>query len=274
MDFYSIGLAVVVGAFAGLIAVGVSTLFRKEGKARKVVMVLAFVVLFVGLKSLGTAYVLPVIKAFAGENVEQRVTEALESVPAYIVIRDHDPEVYKALHGKFVSMLRAGKKKEEVTAQLQAIMSNLVITRLPHASDQALVEYVRMMVVKMEALADKGGGLCYRFLYPQVEGGINATEHFPKQIISDDLEALANVLKSSVNQKRSIPPESETAPKLVPVFDGLRKKYGDAVDMIDDPTGKNVDREKLCRVMAGLYGGILNLPKPESIKVLRWMFAP
>lgn len=122
----------------------------------------------------------------------------------------------------------------------------------------------------MTELQIKGGGICHKLLFPQV-GSVVDRKIFSQEIQDKNLSALDEVIKTS-NIKRVIPSESEVMTYLEPALVNLYSKFGDDVDMLENPTASTVDKEKVCSITKELYIEILKLPPENATSALRWVF--
>ena len=151
-------------------------------------------------------------------------------------------------------------------------ISTVVSKKLPRASDQAIIIYVRVIVDEMDELQKQGGNLCYRLLFPQAEGGVNARLVFSSEVQKRDLKALDMTIKS-YEANWAMPSEKEIIPFLEPIYVELFEMYGDDVLILENPLEKNVDRDKVCSIAKTLYSKILALKQEQAVGVLRWMFS-
>jgi hypothetical protein len=265
MNWYSIILAAISGGLAVLIA---TLIFGKE-PADKSAHKIVIVVLFIAFTALSKIFLLPKINAY---SAKAEATIALKSVPAFRSIEKYAPDTYRKIFKILTDSIENGGSQEQAITLVRAQVQTFVLTRLPHASDDALISYVRIMDIEMAELQAKGSTLCYQFLHPQVVGGIDTVKLISRETQGKDLAALNEIIKSS-NSKRPIASEDEVMPNLQPVFLALREKYGDGVAVIENPTAPGVDKARVCSVTRELYQKIVALPPDQAGKTLRWMFA-
>jgi hypothetical protein len=265
MNWYSVGLAAASGALAALVA----TLVFGHKTERKLAFGLAFAVLFLVFNTLSKHFMLPQLNAFGAKSDFEKV---VRDTPVFQSIREYEPETYASLEEFFVEAVRRGEDKQKTIDGAREKISSVIVKRLPKASDAAVAGYMSVLVEQMSALHDQGGGLCFKYLFPQVEGGIDAPGVFSSELLKRDMEAMDLAIRS-YDETRGIPTEAEVIPLLQPLYAELYEAYGDGVSVLSNPAAENVDRERLCDITRALYAGILGLEPDQSVKVLRWMLA-
>lgn len=264
MNWYSIGLAAASGGIAALIA---SLIFGKKTE-KKTAYTIVVVVLFVVINTLSKQFILPELN---GYKAVADIESAFNEIPAFASIKRYEPETYQKLVDSLAAVTKQGYSQQQAIDLVRSQISGLVESRMPHASDEAILAYMSVMVTEMDELHKKGNGLCYKLLFPQVGGGIDGRKVFSQETQKKDLMALDEIIKTS-NTKKPIPSESTVMPSLEPIFVSLYSKFGEDVSMIENPTAANVDKEKVCNITMNLYKEILALPPEQAVSTLRWMF--
>jgi hypothetical protein len=264
VNWYSVGLAAASGGIAALIA---SLVFGKKPE-KKTAYTIVVVILFVGLNALSKQFIFPELNA---HKAKADIESAFSDIPAFASIKKYEPAIYQNLVDSLTDATKQGFDQQQAIDLVRSQISGLVESRMPHASDEAILTYMNVLVTEMGELQGKGGGLCYKLLFPQVGGGVDGRKAFSQETQNNDLLALDEVIKTS-NTKRAIPPESAVMPYLEPVFVSLYSKFGDDVSMIENPTASNVDKRKVCSITMELYSEILQLPPEQAASALRWMF--
>lgn len=263
MNWYSVGLAAASGGIAALIA---SLLFGKKPE-KKTAYTIVSVALFVVLNTLSRQFILPELNS---RKAIADIESALNEIPAFASIKKYEPETYKELVGSLSDASRQGYSQQQAIDLVRSQISGLVGSRMPHASEEAILTYMGVMVAEMGELQRQGEGLCFKLLFPQVGGGLDGRKVFSQETQKKDLLALDEIIKTS-NTKKVIPSESEVMPSLEPIFASLYTKFGEDVSMIQNPTATNVDKDKVCSITMELYKQILDLPPEQAASALRWM---
>lgn len=264
MNWYSVGLAAASGGIAALIA---SLVFGKRPEKKTAYMIVV-VVLFAVLNTVSKQFILPELNA---HKAVVEIDSELNQIPAFVSIKKYEPEIYQKLVDSLADATKQGYNQQQAIDLVRQQISGLVESRMPHASDEAILTYMSVMITEMDELHKQGKGLCYKLLFPHVAGGIDARKVFSQETQKKDLKALDEIIKTS-NTKKVIPSESTVMPSLEPIFVSLYSKFGDDFSMIENPTAKNVDKDKVCSITMDLYKEILALPPEQAASALRWMF--
>jgi hypothetical protein len=266
MNGIAIGLAAAAGAVAALIA----TLVVRKPNDHRVAYTIVFVVSFTILQALNKEFVLPRLTI---SSEMEKVERTLLALPAFQAIKQYDRTTYDAL----MSDLRAGLmhqiSEDELLAEVKTRVEQLVQKRLPSASDEAVVTYMNVMIREMRELNRQDPALCYKFLFPQQYGVINALKHLPKELTDADSIALAQVIKTSAENPQSMPTEIDVSADLDAVVTTLEKRHGNGIAALQDLHSPTVSKSVGCELTAELYDGVLSLPQDRSSRLLRYLLS-
>jgi hypothetical protein len=263
VNWYSVGLAAASGGLAALVA---RLIFgRTSDKKRAYVM--AVVILFVVFNTLAERFILP---RFNAQNAKAEIEAVFNQTPAFATIKEYEPQVYQQLVDTLTNAVGKGYTQQQLIDLLRSQIAALVASRMSHASDDAIITYMQVMLVEMDELQQKGDGRCYKLLFPQVDGGINGQTDFSEETRNRDMLALVEIIKTS-NTQKAIPTQSDVMPFVEPILVELRSKFGDDVSVLADPTASNTDQDKVCTITMALYSEILELPPEQAVSTLRWM---
>lgn len=266
MDWASVVLAGISGAVGAAIA----RLLVRNPRERRIVYVLVLVVSFAIVNALARAFVLPPIRAW---QYERKAEQELQEIPAYRVIQQSDPQTYEKIRVIVRDGIRDGQRSEVLASHIRAVISELVIIYVPHASDDAVIEFTRVMVREIEELTQASPDHCYQFLFPEQYGPLDLRKHLDATTLKDDLAALAILIQSATDTPQPKPDPSRSQTLLKTVYTQANREYGDDIRLLDNPHGQSVDKGRVCTIIAGLYRHVLNMPKTESSLVLRYMFS-
>ena len=258
----------IVGATAGALAAVIAHLVAGSAQENRNKYVGTFVVSFAILFALSNAFVYPPLNTWY--QVRNAEAEFLGS-PAYRALKQHDRATYDKLMADFRQAVKEDKGREATVAAVREHVVRAVQSRLPTASNESVADYMKVMLAEMKELDEQGGDLCYRFLFPQVSGPIDPVQYFSKQTQKADLEALAEVIRTSAENPQPVPPESVVMPQLETIFIDLANDHGQDIAMLQNPVAPNVDRRKICRMTQNMYTKILQLPVEESGQMLRYL---
>lgn len=266
MNWISVGLAAASGALAAMIALLV---VPRRGNWRGA-YTFVFVVLFVGFSALSEQFLGPRL-SLPWEM--KRAEQALLQVPAYQAMKQYDPQTYTAIMDDLRRGLEGGKTQKDLIAQIKPRVEQLVQKRMPVASDQAVVDYMGVTVRELRELKRRDPALCFKFMFPQQYGVLNARDYMSKDIIDADFAGLAEVIRTSATAPQPVPAESEVSDDLKAVVTQLHQRHGDDATILQHLQDPHVDQAKGCEITAELYEGILALPQPRSGKLLRYMLS-
>lgn len=265
MNWYQVALAGLCGGIAAMVG---RLLFGKDGENRTA-QVAVVLVTFVGLTAISHQWVLPKIKTY---RAKAEVTAALQGVPALASLEKYAPQTYQQIARSMIAAIEKGSSPKEAGMAVRVQIQNLIEARLPHASDAAMISYMRVMHAEIGELQSKKNGTCYRFLFPQASAGLDIATHISKDLQNRDMATLDELIKTS-NGKRPKPADEQVLPQLQPVMMALHEKYGASMAMIENPTAPGVDKEKVCSITYDMYQKILALPEAQAAVTLRWMLA-
>lgn len=263
MNWISIGLAAASGALAAVI----TYLLVRRPKEQKVLFVGIFILSFVIINTLSQQYLLPQLNA---RRTQTDIDEPLEKIPAYQQIAKYDPDTYRQIKAEIQKSLGRGESEPQIEARIRTIVGGLVRKYLPRASDDAVVGYIDIIIQEIEELTNQSPDLCYRFLFPEQYGPIEARKHFKAETQKADLDALAKVIQTGA--ENSVAKEmSGYEPLVQKLVTNLKKVYGDDIALLKKPLEPGTDKEKFCKLTVAFYREALKLPKKESSLVLRYI---
>lgn len=266
MNWLSIGLAALAGGLAALVA----QLLVGNPKQRRASYAVAFIVGFVVLNALSKQFILPELNT---RHQSQEVEARLLVIPVYQAIKQYDPTTYAKVVNELKIGLKKGESESELIGRTRGYIASLVESRLPWASDDAVVSYVGVMIDEIAELNSKSPNLCYQFLFPQYFGHLNGRKYFSPETQQADLSAFADVIRTSAENAQPVPEESEVLPDLETVMVEFYNSYGEDALLLDNPLTPGIDRGKVCDAVAALYRHILELPESESARILRYMLS-
>ncbi|MDN0089168.1 DNA gyrase [Yersinia nurmii] len=263
MNWNEIAISAVIGA----VLVGVVSLLKKNGKIGK----------FSGVMLVATPIIIGnfVYYKYINQNIDRAEVEySIEKFAVYQTIKQQDPTLYTNLVNRLVALKSGGSSEQEIIDEIKQSVALLTVSKIQSAPDKSVVEYMSVILDELHFYQenDKTHQLCYKALYPQVEGGVNTVKELPATLVQRDLEALNNLFTASTG--KPIKPENEQyRGQLEAIVQELHQKYGDDLLMLSNPTAANVDRKKVCDMAVELYGNVLRLPQKEAGTIIRTMLA-
>jgi hypothetical protein len=204
---------------------------------------------------------------------ERKVERSLSEITAFQHIAKYDPQIYQRIKTELVDSIRKGESQEQAIGRARQAVVGLVMRYVPHASDEAVIRYVKAMALEIEELAEKDPEACYRFLFPARYGSPDVTQYIKTETQRADLVALAEVIRTAAEQPQPLP-DAETADVLLKkLMNNFHASRGDDALLLRDPFAPDVDKKKVSMLIASLYREALNLPQEESGQLLRYMLS-
>lgn len=202
----------------------------------------------------------------------QAAIDYLAQTPGYRVLQTQEPALWQLLVQELQHKLRLGESPQQATGELRGWLADIINQRLMRAPDGAVVSYIRVSVNEMQALGRHDPQLCFRFLYPQVSGGINLVKTLPPALNAQDAAATEQLLLAS--RGADLPVDQPQAQQdLQRIVATLYKKWGDNLQQLNMPADTAVDRSSMCAMSIDLYSAILALPDKRAANLLRRMVA-
>ncbi|HET7791805.1 MAG TPA: hypothetical protein VFL64_00350 [Rhizobacter sp.] len=264
MSWISLALAAL---FAAVVAVAAGAVLRSSVRQRSQV---AAMVLVVGAV-LGVAAHYLIVPPLQARYDAGTLDESLTRNAAFAAIKKHDPQTYARLTDDMRGWLLAGKSKADIIDRVSAEVTTLVQKRLPQASNEAATEYMRVKVQEMTELRQRGGDLCYRFLYAKPAQGVDLSKYVAVSTLDADTSTLSQVMRTALVSPQPVPQQAEVAAALKPVFEALAGRHGGDLAMLQNPQAAGADPDKLCAISIDMYSVILQRPTQESGQMIRYL---
>ncbi|AIX72993.1 MULTISPECIES: hypothetical protein [Mixta] len=246
-------------------------LFRQKRLAGRTVLLLS---LF-GALALGGALGLYRYVILPERLLQARIDAAqqqMRRLPGYRIVQQQEPALWRQLNAELATEIRAGASPSQATGASRAMLADLLNQRIGHAGDEAINHYISVSLRQMESLRARDVQLCFRFLFPQVGGGVNLNDALPESLVQDDLNGIEQLLRDSVGPER--PVDLRAAHQhLNDVVQQLYLKWGSDLQWLNAPADAHVNRQKMCDMTIDLYRAILALPHKQSANILRMMLS-
>jgi hypothetical protein len=266
LNWINIAAAVTIGFISGAVAYFIA----KKYPTRRILILAIPVLVFIALSALTKFLVIPPLHLWTSQR---EIEKSLSQISAYEVIAKYDPKAYKEIGREILNSLKNGESHDEAIGRARKRVADLVAGYIPRASDDAILRYMKAMVKEMDELAAKNPDLCYQFLFPQKYGAVDVTEHLTPDTQREDLVALADVIRTAVEQPHPPSDSSLAETSLRTVLNQFSQVYGEDTLLLKDPFAPGIDKGKACGLIASLYKEVLRLPEKESSLVLRYMLS-
>jgi len=254
-----------ISFISGLAVILVLSLLQKRGAFSKTTAaILAFALLFVG-NFYYFGWRLP------QEQHAEKIAEAVRHLalqPVWRTVKAQQPDLYKKIEQEYLTTLKEGGNEAEAQQRLRPDLADLLNQRLAYASDSDVVAYMRISVEEMMVLRQKDPNLCFKFLFPQVSGGINTDELLPESLLSREKDAMDSFLQHA-SETVTQQDVSSANRDLHTTVRTLYRKWGSDLQTLNTPAEPDINRTKLCDMTLDLYQSVLALPVKRSAAVLR-----
>ncbi len=172
-------------------------------------------------------------------------------------------------------MIRQGYVPQQIKDALRVQQAELIEQKLPRASDEAVITYIRLVEHQLSEFQLNGANLCFRMMIPKTGG--NEMDVSP--VISEKTRerefSILNMTLKSYDAGRTIPSEKDVWAYLGPIFGKLFEEFGeDNVSSLYDSDAREIDDAMTCFISKTLYSEILKLSEDEAVNVMRWMLSP
>lgn len=203
----------------------------------------------------------------------EQLDAAFSNMPSWQVIKEQEPAFRSKIQDQVLAMNKAGKTEQEIIDTIQPQILNLQMARLQTAPDANVVEYMKLNIEQIAAMQKLSDDNCFRFVYPEVKGGVNPMRLLDKELMQRRMQADATMMRAAVGpNKHTVTPQEITRAEtdVVPIIQKLTVKYGDDIELLQSPA-KGKGKEKLsCDLVQDLWNDVLALPEPQAAGLIRY----
>ena len=206
------------------------------------------------------------------QTPEHQLDTTLNSMPAWQVLKEQDPAFQQRIRAQILDMQKEGNSEQQIIDVIQPQILHLQMSRLQTAPDANVVDYMRANMEQTAAIQKVSDDACFRFLYPDVRGGINPMRVLDKTMMQRRMQADADMMRAAYgNNKHTVTAqERENAVADVrPIMKELAAKYGDDIQLLQAPD-KAAGKEKVsCDMVQAMWAKVLTLPEQRAAGVIR-----
>ena len=272
MNWAHVLLAGYIGAVIAII-VGV---FRKKGWLGKLSGAVVFVVAIVAWNLFDVHYLIPRESPNYGLTDAQKFENAMLSMPVYQVLKEQEPALWQNILTQATQLKEAGKSEQQIIDAIQPQILQVQMARLQQAPDANVIEYMKINLEQISAVAKVGNDECFRFLFPAVKGGINPVRIIPREIMDRRMASDMSMMYASHGPKKHTVTAEEkqlALQDLQSISPGLVQRFGPDIQIMADPS-KGVGKEKVvCEMVQDLWSQVLKLPTARAAGVIRLMLS-
>ena len=129
--------------------------------------------------------------------LDRAAEKVLRETPAFQEIARWEPGVYKQMKAGAVEAIRRGNPPDGIQASIRRQLLPVVKTYLPRASDEALIEYLRVSLDEAEQIAAKNPDAAYAMLISR-ETVFDLANYVDATTLQRDARALAEIVRTGV----------------------------------------------------------------------------
>jgi len=206
-------------------------------------------------------------------NTDQQLDTALSSMPVWQVIKEQEPEFRKKVQDEMLALQKAGKNEQQIIDTVQPKILHLQMARLQNAPDANVVEYMKINMEQTAAMQKVSDDSCYRFLYPEVKGGVNPMRLLDKDLMQRRMQADVDMMRAAVGpDKHTVTPQEiqQAETDVVPIIQKLTGKYGDDIELLQMPQKGKGKEKQSCDLVQDLWNNVLALPEPNAAGLIRY----
>ena len=267
---------VLLAGYIGAVIAIVVGMFRKKGWLGKISGAVVFVLAIIAWNLFDVHYLIPRESPDYGLTEEQQFEKAMLSNPAFQVIKEQEPELTQKIISQAAQMKKAGSSEQQVIDAIQPQILQLQMARLQQAPDANVIEYMKINLEQIAAVAKIGDDECFRFLFPAVKGGINPARLVPREIMNRRMASDMSMMRAAYGpNKHTVTAEEKqlALQDLQAISPGLVQRYGPDIQIMADPT-KAIGKEKIaCEIVQDLWSQVLKLPTARAAGVIRLMLS-
>lgn len=196
--------------------------------------------------------------------------EAFINIPVFKTIKKYEPDSYQEIMAAMDSQIKKGASMIE----LQQIGANYIKViagkTMPHSSDEALIEFARVLIDHLKKLEEKDPILCMKSLYPKQYGQLEFSIYLSDEDMQPMMDVLSNIIIDAY-EKHNPAVNRKAAETLM---EKLVLSMGENVAYLE-PRGlqNTADYKRACDAVIKLYELILTKDKKTAGNVLRYMFS-
>jgi len=145
---------------------------------------------------------------------EAKVDQELQTLPAYAALKKADPDAYNKLLRQIVQLRSRLRPQAEVQAAAYGALGASVRRFQAHASDQALIDRVRITTLEIDQIGEKNVDACADFLSRNPQAPIDLQQYIMPEVIKLDGAATTAILETGSTGERPVPERKQVEPSL------------------------------------------------------------
>jgi hypothetical protein len=203
---------------------------------------------------------------------EGQADRELQTLPSYVALKKADPDGYSKLLEQIVQLRSRSKPQAEVQAAAYSVLGAAVRRFQAHASDQALIDRVRITALEIDQIGAKSVDACADFLSPHPQASVNLQQYITPEIAKLDEVATAAILETGSTGEHPIPEKKQVEASLSQIRSGLVAQFGED-EVAKFGSVQITDHAKICKMNSAFLKLALSLPRQQAVSVLRFVLA-
>jgi hypothetical protein len=205
----------------------------------------------------------------AQQQVNPQGLMALIGASTYNAVSEFEPRLAEGLATQFAALGPDPRAKKRFRLTAERLILAAALERLPRASDEAALLYLRMRAGVLTEARQVGGETCHRQLGTD-ELALEWSE-LPAAVTEDVRKLIDEALRSSSVTPQAVPTLFEYDVTLSPVTKALRTEFGADAELLDHAKRNDpkVDKLRACNVHLAFLIRLQKLPASEASVIVR-----
>lgn len=205
--------------------------------------------------------------------IEYQADKALSQTAAFEQIKRWDPEAYAQMKRAAVSSMRRGESPARLQGGVRAVVAGVVKKYIPHASDEALLDYLRITMEEVAQVNAKDPDAAYAMLFGN-DMNFDMTKYVDEKTQQRDVAALAEIIRTGVAKEAGYQNNERATRLLQNLVQQFRSDVGaDAELLALAVQGGGGDKRRTVDMTIELYRRVLAMRTDQAAQVFRLMLA-
>lgn len=208
-----------------------------------------------------------------GPMTAARIDQELAASPPFVALQHADADSYARMRSAMTAAAARRAKPDEVTAIAQQALGAAIRKYLPHASDEAVLDFARMLALEIDQIGAKSADACVASVYPQL-GRMPAPVNtfITPEVAKFEQTTTETAIRTGASTPVPVPGTDSITAALGQVRGALIAAYG-AQDVAALARPETLPHAQLCAMNGDIYKHALMLPKAAGVPLLRFLFA-
>ena len=221
-------------------------------------------------------YLLLVSVSFGDTGNNIKAEQELLGIPLYRAMSTHDPEAYQLILEQFKTIRGKEGSIKDLNNEVRPVLQTILEKRMPYASDAALREFAKLILLQTDALYNINPELCDIYLGAYLNENIDPksiVNYFTSELAQKEQKVISNVIMSSYDNNNPPVDENKMEQLRLMVFDKVSAQHQNAGKVLTDIEYAIDNIGSFCVVNYALYEAMLELPEQQSGNLIRYIFS-